>query len=290
MNGQWRLACGAAAAVVCSIAFHGAAAESPVHGPSAHIEQRLEEAVAAYTRAQNQTQRERRVATFARAQQLFSGVAEALPGPSADLYANLGNAALQSQQLGPAVLAYQRALRVDPMHTRARRNLAYARAQLPAWVPRASAASAADSFFFWHRSLSRPDRIGFGAACFAVACGGLAASLRWRKSWVRSLALLPAAGWLMMMGSLAAESSSGEGEAAVVVVGEAILRTSDSALAPRALPDPLPEGTEVSILEVRSLRDQSGWARIRLANSREAWLHTSALATVVRRPESAKSD
>ena len=42
-----------------------------------------------------------------------------------DLYYNMGNAAFRSNKLGYAVLYYNKALKLDPAHEEAQRNLAY---------------------------------------------------------------------------------------------------------------------------------------------------------------------
>ena len=90
-----------------------------------------------YAEAQALTERNARVAAFRHAEQLFTdatlrGVA------NADVYTNAGTAALQAERLGPAVLAFKRALVLDPDHGTARRNLNHARTLLPAWVPKPS--------------------------------------------------------------------------------------------------------------------------------------------------------
>jgi hypothetical protein len=52
-------------------------------------------------------------------------------------------------------------------------------------------------------------------------------------------------------------------------------RSADSSLAPLAFPDPLPGGTEVTLVEVRS-----PWSRVRLANGRDAWVAESSVTPV----------
>ena len=56
---------------------------------------------------------------------------------------------------------------------------------------------------------------------------------------------------------------------------ETVARAADSALAPSALPAPLPGGTEVQILEERA-----PWLRVRLANGRDAWVSQSSVTEV----------
>jgi len=69
----------------------------------------IEEAVASYGRALDTPERDRRLEGFRRAERLFARVAADAPANPA-LQTNLGNAALQAEHLGTAVLAYRRAL------------------------------------------------------------------------------------------------------------------------------------------------------------------------------------
>lgn len=48
-------------------------------------------------------------------------------GPGADIYYNLGNAYFRNENLGKAVVSYERALRLDPTHADARHNLEFVR-------------------------------------------------------------------------------------------------------------------------------------------------------------------
>ena len=95
----------------------------------------LEEAVAVYAEALDTEDRDLRLERFRQSERLFAAAA-AGSNASADLYANLGNAALQAEHLGNAVLAYRRALVLDPDHERAGQNLDHVRGLLPDWVPR----------------------------------------------------------------------------------------------------------------------------------------------------------
>ncbi len=241
---------------------------------AASAEARLEEALAIYTRALEEPQRGARLAGFARAERLFARVV-ASGSHTSDLYTNLGNAALQAEHTGRAVLAYRRALRLDADAPRALQNLEHVRRLLPEWVPRPEPAGVIDTFFFWHRTLPRSDRALAAALCFALACALLAGAIRTRNGALRGAALLLFAGWGLLAGSVALDGAGSAKEDAVITADEAPARAADSALAPLAFPDPLPGGTEVAILERRS-----PWLRVRLANGRDAWVSESS-ATVV---------
>ena len=164
----------------------------------------------------------------------------------------------------------------DPSHPRAERNLQHARSRLPAWVPRPAPAGASDRLFFWIRDTSAADRAWAAAIAFVVAAAFIGAGLALGKPVLRTLALVPGLAWMALLASLGVGAERDAGTAAVVLAAEATARTSDSAFSPNALAEPLPAGTELSILEERD-----GWARVRLANGRDAWLRGSALARVM---------
>jgi tetratricopeptide (TPR) repeat protein len=234
----------------------------------------LEQAVDAYATALNTEARDLRLETFRRSERLFRRVAEdGIENP--DLYTNLGNAALQAAHLGSAILAYRRALRIDPDHPRALQNLEFARKLLPEWIPRPAPAGLLDSFFFWHRTLSSAERSIAAAVSFAAAALLAAAGIRFGQPVLRNLAIVPGLLWLALLASLVLDPSTRAKDEAVIIADEVVARSADSAIAPSPFPGPLPGGVEVRILEERS-----PWVRVRLANGRDAWVSGSALSKV----------
>ncbi len=238
------------------------------------VDMLLVEAVEVYATALDATDRELRLENFRRAERLFAAAARR-GRPSADLYANLGNAALQAENLGTAVIAYRRALLLNPDHVRAAQNLEHVRGLAPDWVPRREATSALEDFFFWHRTLSREERSVAAALCFALAGGLLAGGVALRSRVMRNFTVLPVVGWLALLASVASDPANRSDAEAVVTAPEAVARSADSLHAPARFSQPLPTGTEVVILE-----DRGDWLRVALANRREAWLRASSLTRV----------
>ena len=241
----------------------------------------LEQAAAAYRAALDAADRNTRLAEFRRAEMLFARLAgedqqERPEGiRNADLYVNLGNAALGAERLGPAILAYRRALALDSDHHRARQNLDHARTLLPEWVPRPEEGGLLDTFFSWSRRLSLHGLKTLAAGAFLVAAALLASSIRWRQPVLRSLALIPLAAWLVFLGVLAFRWSAEDERVAVVVLPEVVARSADSAGAPPRLPQPLPGGAELRVVATRE-----GWARVRLYDGRDAWVPQSAIGLI----------
>jgi tetratricopeptide (TPR) repeat protein len=250
--------------------------------PPEHL---LNEAVREYRAALDCADRDRRLERFRRAELLFARLVnaddEAASGgiDNPDLYVNLGNAAMGAERLGSAILSYRRALALDPDHRRARQNLDHARTLLPNWVPRPEEGGLFDTFFFWSRRLSASELQTLAGSVFLIAAMLTACSIRWRQPVLRNLAVFPAVVWLLLLGVILLRASARNGEAAVVVVPEAIARSADSAGAPPRLPQPLPSGTEVQVVEARD-----DWSRIRLFDGRDAWLPESALGLVTPPP------
>lgn len=234
----------------------------------------IEAAIASYQAALDTSARDSRLEGFRTAERLFARVVDS-GASNPELYTNLGNAALQAEHLGAAVLAYRRALAIDPDHPRALQNLEYARSLLPEWVPKPEPGGLLDSFFFWHKTLARADRALGAAVAFALAALLMAAAIRFGQSALRTAAILPALVWAALIASVALDVGDVRLDSAVVVADETVARAADSALAPSTLPAPLPGGVEVRIIERRP-----PWVRIRLANGRDAWVAESALMTV----------
>jgi hypothetical protein len=239
------------------------------------VDELLEKAVAAYQAGLDGERRDTRLEGFRRAELLF---AQARLGGahSAALYANLGNAALQAEHLGPAVLSYRRALRIDPGYPVAKQNLDHARQQLPQWVPVPAEGGAFDSFFFWHRSVPADRRALFAAACFALASMLGAASIVRRSGTLRNAALIPLLAWIALVVSVALDPARTAAPEGVVIAQDAVARAADSGNAPLRFADPVPGGTEVRILE-----DRGRWLQIALHNGRTAWVNASTVGRVV---------
>lgn len=241
---------------------------------AASTQETLEQALAAYSKAQDASDRDQRLEGFQRAERLFQGlVGEVAENP--DLYTNLGTSALQAEHLGPAILAFRRALRLDPDHPRALQNLQHARTLLPAWVPRPTHEGILDTFFSWHHVLSPTERRAAAALSFLLAALGVAVTIRWKSTLARNLTFLPALVWVGVMVSLWIQTESPATHQGVVVAAETIARAADSNNAPSRFAQALPGGTEVEILEKRQ-----HWVKIGLANGRNAWVRDTTLGLV----------
>ncbi len=241
------------------------ASEAPAASARLDREARLEQGLADYAAALREADRGERLARFARAERAF-----------ASLWTNLGNAALQAGHVGRAVLAYHRALRLDPDANAARQNLAHVRSRLPAWVPRPADTEGLASGLDPRRVPAATRLLGAGLAFAVSALFALLYVRRGEGAW-RALAGLAAVVWLLVLASLLVGGGAGQADLAVVTADEVQARSADSSLAPLALPEPLPSGTEVRRLELRG-----DWARVRLANGRDVWVRASSVTPAAR--------
>lgn len=235
----------------------------------------IADAVEAYRVAMGAKQVDERIEQFSRAQRLFAQVIEDNDIRNADLYTNLGNSALGAQQLGPAILAYRRALTVEPGHAQAAKNLAHARTLLPSWAPSPESDTLIDTFLFWTRMFSISAQALTASLFFALASVLLAAAIRWKLAWARNLAIVPLAIWVTMTISILVQSSSAGAAEMVVVADEAVGYSADSTGSPPRFAEPLPGGVEVQLIE-----DRNGWAHVRLVDGRDAWLRRATLQPV----------
>ncbi len=254
-----------------------APAPAPAPAAAAAPADRLRAARDAYAAGlAERTDRSRRAAEFTRAEALFRDLVAEHPDRP-ELLADWGNAALGARDFGHATLAYRRALRLDPGLERAKRNLAWLRANGPSWLPDGASHGAIDSLFFWHRRLTVAQRHIIGAVAFALMIVLIAP---WpRRRLLRKLAVLPLLVWLAMMGSLWFQRDLSHD---VVVVNDGVvLRSADSAGAPPAQATPLPAGVEATLAESRG-----DWVRVELADGSRGWLPASAIEYVVPRPSS----
>lgn len=240
------------------------------------------QAIGVYQNALDESDRDRRVQQFRRAESLFEKAIELRKQASpqsrlpADMYVNLGNAALGAERLGPAVLAFRRGLLMDPGHRRASQNLEYARTLLPTWVPVPEPeAESFGSLFDWLHELSVADWHGIAASLFLATMVLIAIHLRTGRSIWRNAAILAAVFWCSALVWPMVSDANDPGRIAVVVLSEVQARSADSMNAPVRFRDPLPGGTELLILESRE-----GWFRVQLFDGRESWLQSSAVEAV----------
>ena len=209
-------------------------------------------------------------------------------GASATLYYNLGNCYYRSGEMGKAILAYERSLRLDPTYDDARNNLQFVNARISdragergTFIGNAldSAANAAHSnVWAW---------LAFGA--FVLTIAGILAYIFSGVVPVRKLGFfggivtLIASGIFIYLSYRSAAIAVAD-DAAIITVPSTILSTS-----PRVPKDRnqeamlLHEGTKVRILDsVKSTTDSINplWYDVEVDNSHRAWINAAAVEKI----------
>ena len=239
---------------------------------------RIQLAVEQYTEAMECTDRAQRLSLFSRAEQLFrqiiDGDGDHPPISNPDLYVNLGNAALQAERFGPAIVAYRRALAMDPQDSRAHQNLSHVRSLLPKWVRYDDTHNLIDSLFFWQSLLPVAHIQVCGGICFLFAAGLVAWGVLRQQNLLRNLAVVPLIAWAVILASLFLHPDEATRFNAVVV-HESLVYTADSRNSPPRLFKPLPSGAELKLI-----RQRDRWSELELPDGRTGWVLSAGIDTI----------
>jgi tetratricopeptide (TPR) repeat protein len=186
------------------------------------------------------------------------------------IYYNLGNAYYRQNQLGKAILNYERAQIKAPKDADIKHNLKVARQQLKGDL------EVLPEFFlthWWHNTRMGLSASGWGIVALLLLWLGLAGLIVWilvptrkhkKLGFVLGILLLIL---FVLPFSLALSRASFEKntEVAIVTEPEAILRAGPDEESTTVLE--LQEGTKVFLLD-----QIDNWYRVRLSNSEEGWL------------------
>lgn len=192
---------------------------------------------------------------------------------NATLHYNLGNAYFRVHDLGRAILAYRRGVRLDPGNRQLQANLRYARSQRVDQIEAPTQRSVWSHVFFWQDVLSVPTQWTLALLGYSLAWGGaLAQRYRrhpgWRWGIVASAlccGMLATSAWLLTVQHTATQ-------AGVIIADEVAVRKGNGESYTLQLPQPLHPGTEFLVLEVRG-----SWLAIQLDNGISGWIrHDSA--------------
>ena len=199
---------------------------------------------------------------------------------STRLLTNIGNARAFAGDTGEAVLAYRRALEIDPDNDRARDALDALRLELGV-VDRDDHAGSGflHALFFWHDTLSANTRL----VLFALTwIGGFALLYlaRWKRR-LRAVAVVTLVVAVAMLASLLVTERErrSAGDAVLLVRTEG--RSGDGDFYSPSHTAPLPAGVELEVLERR--QGDGGWIHGKLRDGTTTWLPASTVETVAGR-------
>lgn len=184
------------------------------------------------------------------------------------LWYDLGNAELQSGEIGEAIAAYRSAQRYMPSDGRLLVNLEHARSLVVNPMNSEDSSSMLKRFAFWHKTLPTQIRLTIGLV-FWFAC--------WTLIAVRFFIMIPGfktASVTIGVTALALGVSVGTDIAdqhtdhGVLTAKEVIVRKGNGMNYAPMFQEPLHEGIEFDILGQRS-----DWLHILLPNGTEGWIH-----------------
>ncbi len=189
------------------------------------------------------------------------------------LYYNLGNAYFKTEQLGPAILNYERARLVIPRDADLNFNLSYARDQMRDAIPQSQGFFQAA--FFWLDSLSMGELfLGF-AVLNVLFWGILFIRLFLRMEWTYYLFLILLIFWLIGGSSFGLKWYQARSDDRAVV-----LKKEVSILAGPDVRDTvlfkLHEGTIV-----HHERSEDGWSLVHLPDKKRGWVKSEAVELIL---------
>lgn len=191
------------------------------------------------------------------------------------LHYNLANIYHRSGRFGLAILHYLKALRLDPGNREVEHNLALARKMREDHI-RLEAAPLLRRLAFWHDSISQ--RSKFWVAWISFVLFWCLAGFKLWSPQFSAAPLLLASGILFasFMGSYAIqEYSEARHPLGVVMVEKIVVRTGNGHHYPSAFEDPIHEGAEFQVREIRKV-----WLKIRLGRDQTGWVPRASVALV----------
>lgn len=196
--------------------------------------------------------------------------------PAGPLLYNLGNAYLQSGDLGRAILNYRRAEYLMPGDAQVQNNLQYARSLCRSQIESTARQDLQRALLAWHFRFPlswRMTAFAIANACFwlvLLACLTQSTAF-WRWS-VAGFAVV----WLATGLSVSADLIGWGDSAEIVLLSDDVVvrKGNGSGFHPK-FEQPLHAGVECRVLEARG-----NWLHVRLANGEEGWIDGQAASEI----------
>ena len=183
------------------------------------------------------------------------------------LWYDLGNAQLQSNEIGEAIAAYRSSQRYMPSDRRLQTNLEYARTLVTNNMASKDTTSILKRLAFWHESLPTQLRLGLGIifwfACWSIVSVRLFRSVPGFKTLSISLGCIA----LALGISVGIDISDQYQNHGVLTAKEVIVRKGNGVNYAPLFQEPMNEGVEFEILGRRS-----DWLHIKLQNGSTGWI------------------
>lgn len=202
---------------------------------------------------------------------------------SAALHYNLANTLVRLGRLGPAIVNYRRALRLEPGHEQIQRNLEFARSRCQTPIPPPALSQFAATVFSWHHYTAYSSRLTLALAAYATFWLLLigARMLRYRAAWLAWVKWPVALLSLVLLASVAVDSYQRthitEG---VLTADNVILRKGYGENYDPQLDRPISEGVEVRIRETRRDVENREWYYVELPDGKSGWLRADQCSII----------
>ncbi|GAB4346219.1 MAG: tetratricopeptide repeat protein [Candidatus Abyssubacteria bacterium] len=205
---------------------------------------------------------------------LYEGLLADAELKTADMYYNLGNTYFKLGQLGNAIAAYRRALRIAPRDKDIEANLRHARNTAKDKLDRPKSTEVLRSIFFFHYGLSRSETEAAFLCTYTTALALASLYMFWKPRPLRWLVAVTALAACVFGGSTAIHAyHAANPREAVVVADKASIRTGPGEHYLTSFD--LHDGAE---LEVRTRTN--GWYQVALPDGRRGWLKESKVIII----------
>jgi len=217
-----------------------------------------------------------------RARQLFRSAAkrfDAIIGSgvvNGRLEFNAGNAHLQADDLGNAMLHYLRAERLIPRDPLLADNLFTARKRCLITLPPARKSVLLRNLFFWHYETSFAERSTWALAAYVLFWGCLVLRSFVVRPWTAVVAATLGVLTLALASSLALQQWNDQKAPPGVVTGmDVVVYKGPGAAYQRLFEQPLQPGVEFTLRERRA-----GWWNVELPDGRAGWIDETSAAVI----------
>ncbi len=203
-------------------------------------------------------------------------------GRNADIYYNLGNANYRAGHIAQAVLAYERALRINPAHADARANLDFVNSRLED-KPEDNNSILARAHESVVRAMSANMWAWTAFAAFVLLCGAVAiyifsGEVKLRKIGFFGGLILAVLTIYFIVVSADASARIDDHSEAIVTVPSTLLNSVPRQPRQTEKVVPLHEGTKVEIIDSVATPDDPvspRWYNVRINGSTGAWLRAT---------------
>jgi len=191
------------------------------------------------------------------------------------VYYNLGNTYYKLNKIAPAVLNYERALRINPEYKEARENLVLAQSRISNHIPYLP-----DVFFItWWQNITKAKNASawaISALTVFILIIVVVGLRRMRKGGTglpsQTAGVLTFVFFCLLIMAIVSARNSDKNVGAVVMQNDAPLMNSDLKGKPLIL---VPEGTTVKMVS-----EKPGWVEVTLPDGRNGWLQQSLLEKI----------